>query len=369
MNRRLLILNGIAIIAVVANHASHIGFIAMFWWTDLYRSVTVPNFDQLGSLSYYGLVAEQKLALFSVPSFLFVSGVFIAYAMRGKQSRLSWTMIKKRVLNLLPPYLLWTSVFLVIEMVITGATYTPLEFILSFVTIRHSPFFFVPLLIVYFLLSPLLAPLAKNHWKWLLAIAVVVQIATVTRSYLRLTDLQGTWVLVLNALFSNQVAEYFFFYTAGIIAGLRLTPLKQSAYKFRWLLLGLTILFAILAVAESEWIFQQYENPNWRSVTLSVPTFLYATLFILSYLAFDHVKLPFSKSLYQIGVGTLGIYLIHKSVLLILPKIVYHALPFVLGYQILYQPLLISVAIGVPLLLMSITKRSPLKKRYRIFFG
>jgi surface polysaccharide O-acyltransferase-like enzyme len=134
-------------------------------------------------------------------------------------------------------------------------------------------------------------------------------------------------------------------------------------------LLGLTILFAILAVAESEWIFRQYDNPNWRSVTLSVPTFLYATLFILSYLAFDHVKLPFSKSLYQIGVGTLGIYLIHKSVLLILPKIVYHALPFVLGYQILYQPLLISVAIGVPLFLMSITKRSPLKKRYRIFFG
>ncbi len=369
MNRRLLILNGIAIIAVVANHASHAGFVAMFWWTDLYRNVTVPNFDQLGSLSYYGLVAEQKLALFSVPSFLFVSGVFIAYAMRGRQSRLSWTMIKKRIFNLIPPYLIWTLVFLGIEIVVAGAAYTPLEFVLSFVTVRFSPFFFVPLLMVYFLISPLLAPLAKNHWKWLLAAALALQITAIVRAYLLLIGSRGDWGTILNFVFSSQIVEYFFFYVAGVTAGLRLTALKRGVYRFRWVLLALTIFFAVLAVAEAEWIFQQYAKEGWRSATLSVPTFLYAVLFILTYLAFDHVKLPFSKTLYQIGVGTLGIYLMHKSVLLILPKIVYHALPFVLGYQILYQPLLVSLAVGIPLLLMNLTKRSPLKKRYRILFG
>jgi fucose 4-O-acetylase-like acetyltransferase len=369
MNRRLLILNGIAIIDVVANHASHVGVIAMFWWTNLYRNVTVPNFDQMGSLSYYGLVAEQKLALFSVPSFLFVSGVFIAYAMRGRQSRLSWGMIKKRILNLLPPYLIWTLVFVVLEITVTGATYTLREFLLSFITVRFSPFFFVPLLIVYFLISPLLAPLAKNHWQWLLAGALALQITATLRAYLRLSGSQGDWGVVLNLVFPSQIAEYFFFYTAGIIAGLRLTPLKRTVYKFRWGLLALTGVFALFAVAEAEWIFRQYNNPNWRSATLSVPTFLYAILFILSYLAFDHVKLPFSKTLYQIGVGTLGIYLMHKSVLLIVPKIIYHILPFALGYQILYQPLLICIAIGVPLLLMNLIKRFSLKKRYRTFFG
>ena len=369
MNRRLLILNGLAIIAVVANHASHAGFVAMFWWTNLYRDVTVPNFDQMGSLSYYGLVAEQTLALFSVPSFLFVSGVFIAYAMRGKQSRLNWRMIKKRVINLLPPYLIWTLGFLIIEIVITGARYTLAEFVRNFITIRYSPFFFVPLLIVYFAFSPLLAPLAKRHWKWLLAAAVVIQITAIVRSYARLIGWQSNWGQIPNFVFSSQVTEYFFFYVAGIIAGLRLMPLKQAVFKIRWLLLGLTILFAVLAVGEAEWAFQQYEVQSWRSVTLSMPTFLYAVSFILCYLAFDHVKLPFSKILYQIGVGTLGIYLIHKSVLLILPKLVYHLLPFVLGYQILYQILLISISIGIPMFLMKITKRSALKKHYRVFFG
>jgi len=176
MNKRLLILNGIAIIAVVANHASHIGFVAMFWWTDQYLPVTVPNYDQMGSFSYYMLVAQQKLALFSVPSFLFVSGVFIAYAVRGSQSRLSWTMIKKRVTNLIPPYLIWTLVFILTEIVVLGKEYTLGEIGLNIITISHSPFFFVPLLIVFFLLSPPLAYLAKFHWKLLLMIAILVQL-------------------------------------------------------------------------------------------------------------------------------------------------------------------------------------------------
>ena len=133
MNKRLLILNGIAIIAVVANHASHIGFLAMFWWTDQYLPVSVPNFDQMGSISYYGLIAQQKLALFSVPSFMFVSGVFIAYAVRGNQSRLTWVMIRKRIVNLLPPYLIWTFVFVIGEIVVVKESFTPLEFLLNFI--------------------------------------------------------------------------------------------------------------------------------------------------------------------------------------------------------------------------------------------
>jgi len=369
MNKRLLILNGIAILAVAANHASHIGFVAMFWWTDKYLPVTVPNFDQMGSISYYALVAEQKLALFSVPSFLFVSGVFIAYAIRGSQSRLSWTMIKKRITNLLPAYLIWTLVFIVAEIIVVGEEFTLTEIALSFVTIRHSPFFFVPLLIVYFLLSPLLAHLAKFRWKLLLILAIIIQIGSITRSYLRFTEIDNFAVDGINFLFSSQVTEFFFFYALGLIAGLQLTNLKKSLYKIRWPLLVSTLVFAVLAVAEAEWVFQTYDYQGWRSATLSIPTFLYALLFIFCYLSFDHINLPFSKLFYQIGVGTLGIYLIHKSVLLVLPKIIYHAIPFVLGYQFLYQPLLISIAVAVPILMMNLTKRSPFRKHFRILYG
>jgi hypothetical protein len=196
-----------------------------------------------------------------------------------------------------------------------------------------------------------------------------MQLLAITNAYLRFTGLQNGIVDTIRFLFSGQITEYFFFYALGLIAGLRLTDIKKALFRIRWPLLISTLVFAVLAVVEAEWIFQTYNSPGWRSATFSVPTFIYATSFILCYLSFDHVELPFSKFFYQLGVGTLGIYLIHKSVLLVLPKIIYHVAPFLLGYQILFQPLLISVSIAIPILMMNIIKRSPIRKHYRIFFG
>jgi fucose 4-O-acetylase-like acetyltransferase len=369
MNKRLLILSGIAILAVVANHASHRGFVAMFWWTDRYLPVSVPNFDQMGSFAYYALVAQQKLALFSVPAFLFVSGAFIAYAARGTQSRLGWPMIWKRISNLLPPYLIWVAVYILTDILVIKTEYALQDLILSVVTVSQSPYFFVPLLIVFFLLSPFLAPVAKNHWRWLLGAALLVQLVAMVRAYLRLFEVQGSWMQGMSLLFSNQFAEFIFFYSLGMISGFRLPDLKQGLYKFRWPLLVSTLVFAVLAVVEAEWVFQTYEVDVWRSATLTLPTFLFILSFILAFFAFDHVEVPFSNFFYGLGVSTLAIYLIHKSILLVLPKLVYNFAPFILGYQVLYQPLLIATAIGIPVLMMNLTKRTPLSQVYRILYG
>jgi fucose 4-O-acetylase-like acetyltransferase len=369
MNKRLLILSGIAILAVVANHASHIGFVAMFWWTDRYWPVSVPNYDQMGSLFYYGLVAQQKLALFSVPAFLFVSGAFIAYAARGAQSRLSWTMIWKRISNLLPPYLIWMAVYITTDIFIVKTPYTWQDLLSSLLTIGGSPFFFVPLLIVFYAISPVIAPISKNHWKWLIFLALLLQLAAIGRAYLRLAEVQNIATQVMAFLLANQVAEFLFFYALGMTCGFKLSELKQGLFKFRWYLLIGTLIFAVLAVVEAEWIFQQFDNTVWRSSTLSLPTFLFSTCFIFCFLAFDHVEIPLSDFFYNLGVSTLAIYLIHKSILLVLPKLVYHLIPFVMAYQIVFQPLLIALAVGIPIALLQLTKRSPLSKYYRILFG
>ena len=78
MRRQIPILRGLAILAVVYNHATGWGYTAMFWWADRYRQVgSLPNYDQMGSLPYYVLAVIQQLAQFSVPAFLFISGFFI----------------------------------------------------------------------------------------------------------------------------------------------------------------------------------------------------------------------------------------------------------------------------------------------------
>lgn len=366
-------LNGLAILAVVANHASHSGFTAMFWWTDRYQPVSVPNYDQMGSFSYYLLVVLQKLALFSVPTFLFITGIFLAYAARGAQSQLTWTVIKRRVLNLLPPYLIWTTVYFVLQYLL-GTRLALQDYLLGYVSIEQSPYFFIPLVILYYLLSPFLAPLAKNHWKLVLGLGGLILMLGIARSYLSIyasmPDAQApAWIeSVLPFLPNSTIFEFFFYYSAGLVAGFYQPQLKELLAKIKWGLLAAVLVMSVLAVVEAEWVFRATEI-SWRSRTLTLPTALYAITFVLTFLAFDQVRLPFAGLLYQLGVDTLGIYLLHKSVLLVLPKIVYHALPFVLGLQVLYQPLLIGFAVGLPILLMLITRQLPVRKHYRAIFG
>jgi peptidoglycan/LPS O-acetylase OafA/YrhL len=78
MIKRLLYLNGLAIITVILYHASAWGFISMFYRADRYRPVSVPNFDMLGDLAYYGLRTIEQLIIYGIPTFMFVSGFFIA---------------------------------------------------------------------------------------------------------------------------------------------------------------------------------------------------------------------------------------------------------------------------------------------------
>ena len=185
MNKSLLTLSGLAILAVVMNHASHSGFIAMYWWTDRYLPVTVPNYDQMGSLAYYGLVAAQKLAVFSVPAFLFITGMFLSYAAHGTQTHLTWVMVRRRILNLLIPYLIWSIVYFSVDFMI-GNQKSLGEYILCLFTIRDSVFFYIPLIMVYYIVSPFLAPLTKKHPRLLLGIGAMALPAGISSGYLPL---------------------------------------------------------------------------------------------------------------------------------------------------------------------------------------
>ncbi len=371
MNKRLLMLSGLAILAVVLNHASNSGFIAMFWWTDRYLPVSVPNYDQMGSLAYYGLIAAQKLTLFSVPSFLFITGVFLAYTARGSQSHLTRKVVFQRVLNLLPPYLIWSGVYFLAEYLL-GVGYSPAETILRVVTIEDSQFFFVPLIIVYYLLSPFLAPLAKNRPWVLLAIGAGALLVGITAGYLRvnawLNQPDGSFFTsAASYLVERKVLEYFFYYVLGLAAGFHQTQLKAFIVRYRWALLGLTIIFGLLAVAEAEWVFRTTAQITWRSRTLTLPTAIYAVAFILTFLGFEKLSLP--RFVYQLGVNTLAIYMIHQIVLLIVPKVVYHVLPAILGMQWVYQTVLVATGVFIPVLLMEVTRRLPVRKYSRLIFG
>jgi hypothetical protein len=50
-------------------------------------------------------------------------------------------------------------------------------------------------------------------------------------------------------------------------------------------------------------------------------------------------------------------------------RAIYHFLPALLGYQIVFQPILYAAGLGIPLLLMALVRHSPARRFYAYQFG
>jgi hypothetical protein len=76
MIKRLLILNGLATVCAVINHAVVWELTAMFWWTDRYLPAgSVVN--QTASWRFFTVGLIDQLVFFGVFACLFISGYFV----------------------------------------------------------------------------------------------------------------------------------------------------------------------------------------------------------------------------------------------------------------------------------------------------
>lgn len=372
-----MLLNGLAILAVVLNHSALAGLTAMFWWTDRYRpGVSIPNWDQFGSLSHYGLIAMMKLSFFAVPSFLFVSGSFLAYTVRGNTSALSWKMVRTRVTALLIPYLIWSATQFLAEILLschrTGCEVSsPLLYLQRLIV--GDTYWYVPLICQVFLLSPFLVAWAKDRWRLLLFLVIMAQLSSITISYLGFLSVKVPKFLIV-AFTGPFFLRDIMYSVTGIIAGLHLTEFKNWLSRIKWWTLGGVIVSAVLTLFESEVIYRltyttYSENGHIQSGYHTVPMTLYIISFILCFLAFD---LPASaaKLFYQLGRNSYGIYMLQGVLIgFVLTKIFYHVLPQLLGYQIIYALILTALVSGISLWFISFIANSRLKGLSRYLFG
>ena len=370
MNKRVFLLNGLAILSVVLNHATSWGYTAMFWWTNRYRSVTVPNYDQVGTWPYYVVSVVRQLTLFSVPAFVFVSGFFIAYAARGDQSTLTWKMVRTRIQNLLVPYFIWSLVIFVGD-ALQGIRYTPIEYGLQLVIGKvEGGYYFVPLLCQLYLLSPWVTLLAKTRWRQLLVGTALLQIAAMSVIYIRFLWGMHVGSLDITRFIMPEVVfvRWGFFFSFGVVGGLYLQQFQQWLTRVRWFLLAAAIILGVLSILEPELVYRWIKE-DWHGNAALISTSLYATAFVPCLLAFDRVFLPFSQALHQLASRSFGIYLLHDKWMELVARVIRQLVPWILSQQWLFQPVLILVGLSGPLLLMTAVTRSPARRCYRYLFG
>lgn len=377
MTRKLMLLNGLAILAVVLNHSALAGLTAMFWWTDRYRpGVAIPNWDQFGSVSHYTLIAMMKLSFFAVPSFLFVSGSFLAYTVRGNTSALNWKMVRTRVVALLIPYLIWSGVQFVAEILLTchrtGCTIASPLLYLKRLLIGDT-YWYVPLICQVFLLSPILVPWAKNRWRPLLSVAILAQLSSITISYMSNFSVPVPKILVV-AFTGPFFLRDILYSVSGIIVGFHLTEFKNWLARIKWWLPGSVVIFAVLTLVESEVLYRLVyttysENGHIQSGYHTIPMTLYIFSFVLCFLAFD-IPAGLSKLLYQLGRNSYGIYMLQGVfIVFVFTKIIYHVAPPLLGYQIIYVLILVALVLSTSLWLINFIANSRLKGMCRYLFG
>ena len=369
MYRRLSILSGIAITAVILNHAGGWGLVAMIWWAHRYRPVESPNYDMIGSFAYFVSDVIHLSTVFAVPAFLFISGFFIAYASRAGKTGLGWKSLRTRITALLIPYIVW-SAYQIIQDIVLGEAMSLQQVLLRvLLTGANGGFFFIPVLITFYLLSPWLVKLAHKNWKLLLLGAGLIQLLPIVFRYIRLISGSTPLLSTLIQWTPDQVfIRWAIFFPLGIVCGLYLDAFKDWLNKRRKILLATLIGSYLAMFFETEIIF--FLTPDhWRPGPSSIFFVLYGLSFILTYLAFEQVNIPLSRAFIKVGTKSYGLYLTHFLVMTIAAKLIYHLLPWLLSQQLLFQSLMMGLGLFVPLFLMTFIARSPLRRIYPYLFG
>lgn len=356
-------LNGVATLLVVLNHTAYYGFIAMFNWTDRYQQVTVPNFDQLGSLAYYTLFIFHQIAEMAIPAFLFVSGFFIAFAARASRSGITWDMVWSRSKKLIVPFLIWTAIFTTI------VYFSPLEVTINLLYLLGR-YYYIPLIIQLYALSPFLVRFVKRNWMFALLLTAVIQFGTqaLRHSFYLGLDFPGR-----NLLIDLTPVWFFpghiFYFTIGLVGGTYLQQFSQTVARSRRVLLGAAVLCLALTIAEYQ-LIASLAGKAWLGFAFSgISRNLYAVFAVLAFLGFYETPIPYAGRLAELGTKSLGVYLLNMPAMHIVALFFYWAVPWILGVQLLLQPILYIAGLGIPLLIMNLASRPRVRFAYRHLFG
>jgi peptidoglycan/LPS O-acetylase OafA/YrhL len=368
MTRKFLYLNGLAILCVILFHAAGWGFTAMFSWAHRYLPVSSPDYSQASSPVYYALRLIEQLVVFSIPAFLFVSGYFVAFT-TGKKPAPAWSAILARVKILLIPYLVWSVLILAANALqgrppsLAGAAQALL------IGSTYPSYYFVPLLIQFYLLAPLLVPLVRRYPLAVLLVTGLLQLTIHALIYPTVLGISSP----LTDFIAHSFPKWFFpvrlfWFCAGIAAGFYLNHIKAAILRLRPVWVGLTTVLFAAGFIEWELLTGASGQP-FLEMRETVVDALYAASFILMILSLPDSSLPLSSRLNDWGAKSFGIYLVHSPVMEYAARAIYHFLPALLGMTALFVLIIAVIGLAVPLALMAVVKRSPLSRWYVYLFG
>lgn len=351
MRRKIPILSGLAILGVFLNHSN---------WHILSR------FSPGDPPGYYYLPLDQ-IGKYGVMAFLFIAGYFIAYATNGGKADLRWSIVRARLVTLAWPWLIWSGL-ITIGQAFEGRAPSLAEYARNL----FIQYYFVPLLMFYYLLAPLLVRWGRSNARTLLVGMAAVQLAGMLVFYARyywtpFPEALQPWV----DLGPLEYLRFAFFFPWGLTVGMFPDQAKGRLVGWKPFLPWLTVLFLGLSVLETAQAYR-LGGGLWPGAgdQTKLTSVMFSVALILCFVVADNLTVPFQRLVVKLGSHAYGYYLSHYVILGVVGRMIQRFWPWLDGRWGLLSIVLFLLTIALSVLLIEGWARVPVINRsHRYLFG
>ena len=349
MMRQFPALRGIAILLVVLNHS-------VFFATSAPAEYGLPV---PGGAAGNFLIALGLLGWLAVPTFLFISGNFFAYAAQGSPPKLSYKIVWVNFLHLLWPYLIWSCIYYLVLFFVQGTHLTVGGYIKSLLV--GFPFNFVPLILFFYLISPILIWLF-NRIGWLPILLIIgayqlFLILALDSEQYGLVLPGWTHYLVVPAL-ARTMADWGIYFPLGMALRFNARQITPWLQKLKWPLIALTVAFYVIIILHAS-----------RILRFPLSRHIYPLTFVLLTPLITRDSIPFTRWFENVGKKAYALYMIHLTLLVGLTALLEQYFPQVFGYPVLLVIAFFLLAVFIPLGFINLVARIPNQHVYRYVFG
>jgi surface polysaccharide O-acyltransferase-like enzyme len=264
-----------------------------------------------GSVSYNVSLSLNQIARFSVPLFLFLSGLGLGISYKKDESYFKF--LKKRVFKIIPPYILWGSLYLIL----IQKNYDYKNWVELFLkgdkVFYHL--YYIPLIMTLYIIFPILYPLFKRIEGVIISLLISLGV-TYFAHYYNVPDLTLDIFSKRNAIFWNV------YFISGVYISRKVNNLIRRTKTHKVKIVVILIICVICLIGESFIGLKTGKSLDYST------TFIRPSVMIYSYIVMLYVfsktynkKSILVKILGEISKSSFSIYLIHPMVLYYYMKI------------------------------------------------
>ncbi len=314
--------------------------------------------SQPDHLVYAIMIVLKQIGLITVPIFLFLSGAFFAFGVQNRPLKGAFRVVWQNILGVLWPYLIWTIVFNLIVSFLLKENIPPLQFVKNILV--GYPYNFVPLLLVFYILAPLLI------WGIKRFPAITLLVVFLYQLFLIVEVNPGLWGFALPSwahyfalpVVRQSLSIWAIFFPLGIVYQLYSRPVIGFVRKYAVVILICLVLSAVLDDLHQLGV-----------IVFPTTNYLFPLFFILLIPLIQRKVTPVFLWFEAIGKHSYGFYLMNLIVITLTLLGFELFFPWMLQQYLLLVPILFLLALYIPWGLFKLLEISPQRKISRYLFG